>query len=68
MERTKKKKESECGYMQVGRGDHGDKKDSLWAESFSFSLFFSVHHDPVNHPVLHVGIQEMFCEVGGWVG
>ena len=42
------------------------KKFILGGIIFLLSIF-SIHLDPVNHPVLHVGIQEMFCEVGGWV-
>ena len=50
------------GYMA-----HGDKKDfSLLAESFLPSVF-SVHQGAVNQPTLHVGLQEMFYEKGGWV-
>ena len=39
MERMKEKeKKSECGYMQVGRGGHGDKKNY-----FGWNHFPSIH-------------------------
>ena len=61
------KKESECGYMRVGRADHGDKKEFTLGGIIFLLSIFSIHPDPVNHPALHVGLQEVFCEVGGWV-
>jgi len=64
MERTKEKKGSECGYIRMGRGGHSDKKNILGGIIFLLSVFW-VHHDPVNHLALHVGLQEVFCEVGG---
>ena len=61
-----KKKGSECGYIRMGRGGHGDKKN-YFGQNYFASLHFSVHPNPVNHPALHVGLQKVFCEVGRWV-
>ena len=40
------------------------KKIILGGIIFLLSVFW-VHHDPVDHLALHVGLQEVFCEVGG---
>ena len=40
MERTNGKKESECEYMQVGRGDHSDKKIHFGRNHFPSLRFF----------------------------
>ena len=40
------------------------KKIILGRIIFLLSVFW-VHHDSVNHLALHVGLQEVFCEVGG---
>ena len=67
MERMKEKKRKvnvgTCGWVEEAMVT---KKIILGRIIFLLSVFW-VHHDPVNHLALHVGLQEVFCEVGGWV-
>ena len=66
MERTKEKREVNVGTSGWVEEAMVTKKIILGRIIFLLSVF-SVQHDPVNHPALHVGLQEVFCEVGGWV-
>ena len=65
MERTKEKKWKvnviTCGWVEEAMVT---KKIILGRIIFLLSVFL-VHHDPVNHPALHVGLQKVFCEVSG---
>ena len=58
---------------EVNVGTSGWVEEAMVTKKIHFgrnhfpSPVFSVHHDPFNHPALHVDFQEVFCEMGGWV-
>ena len=67
MEMMKEKKKvnvGTCGWVEQTMVTK--KEFTLGGIIFLLSIF-SIHPDPVNHPVLHMGLQEVFREVSEWV-